>query len=136
MLSTILMLTSAAIMFFLGSVHLLFTFSGDRLTPRDPARQGLMQAGSPRLTRRTTMWKAWVGFNASHSLGAMLFGAFYAGLAVQHPALLMQSVFFGLLGLITLASYLALAVKYWFIRPLQGIALALVCYLAAFAVSL
>ncbi len=28
-----------------------------------------MQQVSPVITRQTTMWKAWVGFNASHSYG-------------------------------------------------------------------
>src|SRR5438046_6957052 len=30
------------------------------------------------------MWRAWVGFNASHSMGAMLFGLVFAFLALAH----------------------------------------------------
>ena len=41
-----------------------------------------MKQTSPVLTKDTTVWDAWVGFNASHSIGAMLVAAFYIPLAV------------------------------------------------------
>jgi hypothetical protein len=37
-----------------------------------------MKQTSPVLTGETSMWDAWVGFNTSYSLGAMLFAADYA----------------------------------------------------------
>jgi hypothetical protein len=78
------------------------------------------------------MWKAWIGFNASHSLGAILFGTMFGYLALQQPALLLHSYFLGFSGLIVLCAYLAMAKLYWFARPFQGISLALVCYVAGF----
>lgn len=45
------------------------------LSPRDPALRDAMVRESVLLTRRTNLWLAWVGFNLSHSLGAVLFGA-------------------------------------------------------------
>jgi hypothetical protein len=47
-----------------------------------------MSATAPVISRETTMWKAWIGFNASHSLGAILFGLVYGYLALAHPAFL------------------------------------------------
>ena len=44
------------------------------LSPRDAALRETMSKETVRLTRRTTLWLAWVGFNLSHSLGAVLFG--------------------------------------------------------------
>ena len=29
---------------------------------------------SPVITKETTVWRCWVGFNASHSMGLMLYG--------------------------------------------------------------
>ena len=40
------------------------------------------------ITRETTMWKAWVGSNASDSYGAILFGAVYGYLSLTHSAFL------------------------------------------------
>lgn len=81
------------------------------------------------------MWAAWIGFNASHSLGAILFGAVFGYLAIQQPMLLFHSYFLGLTGLIVLVGYLAMVKLYWFNRPLQGIALALLFYVAGFVLA-
>jgi hypothetical protein len=80
------------------------------------------------------MWRAWVGFNASHSFGAILFGAVYGYLAVVHSAFLFQSPFLLLLGLLLLAGYVVLGKLYWFSVPFRGIVLATVLYVAALIV--
>ena len=69
-----LVAASAAIMLLLGLLHLLYTFYSPQLLPRDDALHTRMQEVSLVITRQTTMWKAWVGFNASHSYGLILFG--------------------------------------------------------------
>jgi hypothetical protein len=76
---------SAAIALLLGSTHLVYTFFGSKLEPRDPTLQARMSEVSLVLARETTVWRAWIGFNASHSLGMILFGAVYAYLALAHP---------------------------------------------------
>lgn len=121
---------SAVIIFLLGAAHLTFTFHGPKLQPRDPALRQQMQNVSPVITRETTIWRAWIGFNASHSLGALLFGAVYGYLALWQAPLLFQSLFLLALGWLTLAAYLALAWRYWFKIPQRGIGLALTLYTA------
>ena len=125
-----LFVLSAAILLGLGLVHLAYTFSGPKLTPRDPALQALMQQVSPVLTRGTTMWKAWLGFNASHSLGAIFFGVIYGWLALAQPQLLSQSPFLLTVGLGLLASYALLGRAYWFSVPNTGITLSLLAFAA------
>ena len=66
----ILMALSATIILTLGVVHLVYTFWGPMLTPRDPALQISMSQTSPVITKETTMWRCWIGFNATHSIGA------------------------------------------------------------------
>ena len=78
-----LIAASAAIPFLLGTLHLVFTFSGERLFPRDASLIERMKEGSPRISRQTSVWRASFGFHASHSLGAMLFGLIYLYFAVQ-----------------------------------------------------
>lgn len=127
---------SAAIVLALGLVHLAYTFAGPKLTPRDPALQALMQQVSPVLTRDTTMWKAWLSFNASHSLGAIFFGVIYGWLALAQPQLLIQSPFLLSVGLGLLTSYALLGRAYWFSVPNTGIRLSLLAFVAATAVAL
>lgn len=130
-LAPFLMTLSASILFLLGAAHLVFTFRGDRLHPRDPALIDRMRAVSPVLTRETTMWRAWIGFNASHSLGAMLFGVVYADLALAHgPVLWSSPVLLGA-GAVLLAVFVFLGRRYWFSFPFRGVVLALVAYIAA-----
>ena len=130
-LSSILIGASAAVILLLGLVHLLFTFHGPAFLPRDRALKARMEEAVPVISRETTMWKAWIGFNASHSAGAILFGVVYAYLALLHPAFLAASSFLLALGLVTLCGYLGLARRYWFRTPFRGILLALVLYVAA-----
>ena len=126
---------SAAIALFLGVVHLVFTFSGPNLRPRDPELQSRMESVAPVISSQTTIWNAWVGFNASHSLGLLLFGSAYLYLAIAQPRLLFHSAFLGLTGGLFLAGYVILAKLYWFNRPFQAMLLALIFYGIGFAAA-
>lgn len=132
----ILMLLSAGTILALGVIHLAYTFRGSKLTPRDPALQIAMSRTSPVITKETTMWRCWVGFNASHSMGAILFGLVYGYLAVAHSHVLFHSVFLLVVGFAMLGGLLALGKAYWFSIPFRGIAAALACYLGGIAVAL
>jgi hypothetical protein len=131
----ILMVLSASILFALGVVHLVYTFWGPNLTPRDPALQISMSQISPVITRETTMWRAWVGFNASHSMGLILFGLVFGFLALAHGPLLFQSPFLLLVGLAMLGGFVLLCRLYFFRAPLTGVSISLACYVASIALS-
>jgi hypothetical protein len=132
---TLLMLTSAAIISLLGFVHLLYTFHGPKLLPRDPALIESMKAAHLVITRETTVWNAWLGFNASHSMAAILFGLVFGYLVIAHPAVLFGSVYLQLVGLLMLVGLFILGWLYWFRVPFVGISAALVCYVAALLVA-
>lgn len=129
--SSALIAASAVIILLLGLVHLLYTFRGRKLHPRDAALEAQMREGHPGLTRKTTIWKAWVGFNASHSFGAILFGLVYGYLALLHSAFLFQSPFLLGLGLLLLAGYVFLGWRYWFSVPFRSIVVATISYVIA-----
>ena len=121
----------------LGLAHGLATplALGDRkgLSPRDPDLAGVMARSFPRLTSRTDMWRAWVGFNLSHSLGALAFGAFVlivgrsAGSYGEQAGLVVPFA-----SCVSMA-YLGLAARYWFRIPILGCALSLGSFLASWA---
>ncbi|MDO9452716.1 MAG: hypothetical protein Q7J29_07625 [Stagnimonas sp.] len=136
MAATILMVFCAGIVLLLGIVHLVYTFSGSMLQPRDPALQTKMRQVSPVISTETTMWKSWIGFNASHSMGALLFGLIYGFLALAHAPLLFHSPFLLVVGLAMLGGFVVLARLYWFSIPFACISVALACYLGSIAVSL
>lgn len=130
-MAQILLIVGAAIFGFLGSMHLLFTFLSNKFEARDASVTTAMKSTSPVITKETTVWNAWVGFNASHSLGAMLVAAVYIPLAMSYFEIIQQSLWFSLLPSIIGFSYLFLAVKYWFKIPLIGISISTVCFVGA-----
>jgi len=134
-LPALLIVASALIIFVLGALHLWITFRGRALYPRDASLLAALQSVSPMLTRDTTMWNAWIGFNASHSFGALLFGMLYGYLALETPTLLFSSLFLRAVGLLLLSGYAWLGHRYWFRVPFLGIALATTCYVVALAIG-
>jgi len=130
-----LITASATVILLLGFIHLFYTFRGHKLHPRDAQLEARLREVSPVLTRETTMWKAWVGFNASHSFGAILFGAIYAYLPLVQGTLLFASPFLLAVGFLFLLGYTFLGYRYWFSVPFRGIVLAAILYVAALIVQ-
>ena len=135
MAAKILMVLSAGIVFMLGVAHLAYTFWGPNLTPRDPALQISMSQVAPVITNETTMWRCWVGFNASHSMGLILFGLIFGFLGLAHSELLFQSPFLLVVGLAMLVGFVLLSKAYFFSAPLAGVSISLACYVASVALS-
>ncbi|HLG38533.1 MAG TPA: hypothetical protein VI461_02655, partial [Chitinophagaceae bacterium] len=124
MLSKVLWLCGSAIFFILGALHLAYTFFTSKFDPRNRRVVDEMKNTSPRLTNETTLWKAWIGFNASHSAGAIFFGLINSILAVKYFYIVGNSFILPLLTIITSVFYLWLAKKYWFSIPFISILIA------------
>src|SRR6201997_4932986 len=82
-MSAILLILGGAVFGMLGAIHAIYTFldltNPRRLVPVDPSVAHAMAHSALRLSGgRTDMWRAWIGFNFSHSLGLLI----VAGLAV------------------------------------------------------
>lgn len=134
-LRTILTSASAAIVMMLGIVHLFYTFWGTKLFPVDPSVAEAMKSARLVITDETTTWKAWTGFNATHSSALILFGLIYGYLSLFHPTVLYNSLFLEIVGLIMLISLAILCWNYFFSVPLIGVSIALVFYLAGIITS-
>ena len=116
----------------LGLLHAIYTFADishpRRLVPDDPAVIAAMSASGVRLARGgTTMWRAWLGFNFSHSLGALMFGfgCIAVGLTLRSLALPRAAL---LVPIAIGVTYLILAIRYWFRIPAIGIAAGTLCF--------
>ena len=131
LIEQVLIIVGASIFGILGAVHLAYTYFTNKFEAFDASVTEAMKSTSPILTKETTIWNAWVGFNASHSLGALLVAAVYVPLAVFHFEMLRESLWFSALPVVVGASYLVLAKKYWFKIPFFGVLVALFCFLGA-----
>ena len=135
MASRLFMLLSAGVVLMLGIIHLVYTFSGTKLMPRDPSLQVSMSLTTPVITKETTMWRCWVGFNATHSIGLILFGLVFGYLALAQPRVVFESGFLLTTGMATLAALVVLCRMYFFTAPLVGIGIASICYVVGLALS-
>ena len=131
MIAQVLLIVGATIFGMLGSIHLYYTFFTNKFDAIDPTVTKAMRDTSPVLTKETTIWDAWIGFNASHSLGAMLVAAFYVPLALINMEIIRESVWFSILPVAIGLSYLALAKRYWFKIPFIGILISTICFVGA-----
>jgi hypothetical protein len=102
MLAVILITTSATITLFLGLAHIYLTFFTQAFDARDVALEEELKSVSPRISGQTTMWRAGVGFHASHALGIIFFGLVYGYFALAEHDFLIRSHFLVALGALVL----------------------------------
>jgi hypothetical protein len=137
-LSRYLFLLGALPFVLLGIAHALATpLTPDEtkgLSPRDPAYRQGMSEQTLLLTRRTNLWLTWVGFNLSHSLGAVLFGVVVLLIGRSAEAFRAGAPAFVPLAVVVSGIYLAIGLRYWFRTPIAGIVVSNVCFVASWAV--
>jgi hypothetical protein len=132
-MTSIWLIAGGSVLVILGLLHALYT-SADishprRLVPEIAAVMQAMSESGLRLARGgTTMWRAWVGFNFSHSLGLVTFGfgCIAVGLSLGSLALPKASL---LVPVAIGATYFLLAVRYWFRAPAIGVAAGTLCFI-------
>lgn len=134
-LSRYLYLAGAVPLLVLGAAHAIATPRAPQdargLSPSDPQLADAMTRSGLRLTRRTDMWRAWVGFNLSHSLGLLTFGGFVIVTGRRAAEFGPQAQACVPFALFVAAGYLWLALRYWFRTPIIGCLLSVALFLAS-----
>ena len=120
----------------LAGTHLYFTFFTNKFSSRNTKLVEDMQSSSPILTKKLTMWNAWIGFNASHSMGGIFIGAINLYLALRYFSILQSDHLFFIFNILTISFYVWLATKYWYKTPLRGLTITLVCYVASYVLTI
>jgi len=130
-----LFVAGAAPFLILGFLHIVYTFMDEirprRIVPRDRDLVERMRAATLVLTRETTVWRAWIGFNLSHGLGIVVFAGLVVYGALLHfgalqreaPELLFAAPAVGSL-------YLLMSLRYWFRIPAIGTGIGAALFLA------
>lgn len=116
-MDTALLILGCAIFVILGIGHAALTLFSTKLEPHDQGLVAQLKSGKVGLTKPGNLWNAIQGFHLSHSLGMVLFGWFYATLALENPAVLQTSLPLNLGLLLVPAIYIYLAHRYWFSVP-------------------
>jgi hypothetical protein len=108
----------------LGALHAIYTaldvVKPRRFAPVDMSLLESMKKTTVRLNRSArNFWLSYLGFNFSHSLGALLFGSAALGLAMASPVAWESTAIAGSFVSIALV-YALLSYCFWFWIPLVG----------------
>ena len=124
------------ILIILGTIHLAYTFFTNKFSSKNKKVITEMKSSHPNLTKETTIWKAWIGFNASHSIGVIFIGIINLYLAFEYFSILQSDHFFFIFNILTISFFVWLAKLYWFKIPLIGTSITLICYMLSYSIIL
>ncbi|TDT98205.1 hypothetical protein EDD99_6423 [Streptomyces sp. 846.5] len=134
-MARLLIIAAASVFLLLGVVHGALTLADLKnpvsFTPPDPALREAMQRSSIRLNPDINLWKAWLGFNLTHSLGLVLFGAAYLYGGVFKPDAFAGSTLLQAVAVLVSAIYLVVCLVFFFPTPAIAAAVGLACFVAA-----
>lgn len=134
-MAQILVIIAASIFLLMGAGHGALTLRDLKhpkaFTPLSPALRQAMQQSSIALHPTINLWRAWLGFNLTHSLSLVLFGGALLYVGVFEPRAYASSALIQAVAVLVSAIYLVLSLKFFFSKPAIGSALGLVCFLIA-----
>jgi hypothetical protein len=134
-LSELFFLVGAAVFALLGVAHGVLTLRDLHVprsfTPTDDNLRRAMAETPLRLAPRTTIWNAWLGFNLSHSLGLVIFGAFFGGLALHDFGMVAENLFLRSSAVVVGLIYVVLALRFWFWVPAVVSAVGTLCFVVS-----
>lgn len=114
-----------------GALTLRDLKSPRAFTPHDSALREAMQKASLRFHPDLNLWRAWLGFNLTHSLGLIVFGGAFLHMGIFAPGNFASSLLVQAAAVGVAAAYVAVSFKFFFSRPLIGSSIGLACFIAA-----
>jgi len=134
-LNQLFFLVGAALFGLLGLAHGVLTLRDlhepRSFTPADENVRRAMAEAPLRLAPQTTIWNAWLGFNLSHSLGLVIFGALLGGLGFHDFDVVAGNLFLRLSAVVMGLIYVVLALRFWFRVPAVFAAAGTLCFVVS-----
>jgi hypothetical protein len=126
-----------------GGGHALLTvvdtFRPTYFAPVDSSLEPALESTGIRFRRllpggdysRPSMWRAWLGFNISHGLGVFAFALLCLLIATQEFGLVERVEAIPILAAAVSATYLVVALRFWFWGPVAITATSTACFTVA-----
>lgn len=134
-MAQLLIIAGASVFLVLGALHGALTLRDLQhpraFTPPDPALRLAMQQSSIRLHPAINLWRAWMGFNLTHSMSLVLFGGAFLHVGLFEPDAFASSLLFQTVAVVVSAIYLVVSLNFFFSRPVIGSTVGLVCFVVA-----
>jgi hypothetical protein len=131
----LLLAIGGALYVLLGVVHGVLLLRDLRVprtfTPHNDSVRVAMQNTTVAIHPSANLWRAWMGFNLSHSLGLLLAGIVLLSVVVQDFDMFGGSLLFKTAAIAIATAYVALSKAFWFRDPLIGSSIGLACVIGA-----
>ncbi|MBA3784512.1 MAG: hypothetical protein H0X15_03080 [Acidobacteria bacterium] len=135
----LLLIVGSSIFVLLGVVHGVLTLQDignpRNFTPRDAGLRTAMQQSTIALHPKINLWRAWLGFNFSHSLGLFMFGGAFLYVGIFHSLLFSQTPLLQGCSISVPAAYVVISLKFWFSKTSIGSGISMGCFILAAALS-
>jgi hypothetical protein len=130
---------ASSIFAILGLVHGVLALKDisnpSTFTPLDAGLREAMQKSEIAIHPNTNLWRAWIGFNLSHSLGIIVFGSAFLYIGIYQASLFTQYLSLQVCAIVVSAIYVVLSIKFWFANPAIASGVALTCFSLATLLS-
>jgi hypothetical protein len=131
----ILVLVAGALLGLLGVLHATLTLRDfvrpTAFTPTDDAVRRAMAASDVAVMRGGNLWRAWLGFHLTHSLGLVVFAGVLLVLALAERAAFADHPLAALATVAVAGAHLTVSARFFFSAPTITVALSLVCLIGA-----
>ena len=124
-----------------GGLHaaltLVDTVRPTYFTPKDAALRPQLERAHIRFggSAAPSMWRAWLGFNISHGLGVLAFAVLCLLIATHDFTLVQHITAIRPLAIAFSATYVVLALRFWFWGPVLLTSFATTCFVASTVLS-
>jgi hypothetical protein len=124
----VLIIIGSGIFGILGSIHIFLTLKTKAFSGFSEEANEAMKTTSLKITPNSNLWKAWVGVNLSHGLGAVLFAFIYVVISLSDFTFVESNVWFVYVGLFYCLAFTLLSKLYWFKTPFIGSFVSVLCF--------
>ncbi len=125
------LIVGCAIFGIIAAWHFIYVFATHKFDAIDKEVVKSMQNAVPQISKKTNLWKAWIGFNYSHALGVIWVPFIYVPLIIGHFEVLLHNIWLVALLPFMALCYAILAKKYWFSLPFIGAIISFLCFSVA-----
>ncbi len=125
-----LVISGCSVFIILGMGHAVLLLFTAKFEPKDAALLVQLKTSKTGMSNTGNIWRGIKGFHLSHSLGIVIYGAFYTILAIENINYLKSSTALSVGLFVVPVIYIYLAQNYWFNLPRNCFILA-TCLLTA-----
>jgi hypothetical protein len=112
-----LLILGCSVFIILGIGHAMLLQFTTKFEPKDAALLVMLQTSKTGMSNTGNIWRGIKGFHLSHSLGMVIYGAFYTTLAIENIIYLKSSTVLNIGLFVVPVIYIYLAQSYWFYLP-------------------